>query len=151
MWTICYMGNLLHCIAIGKDIPLEIKQTKKLITWKYYYLRLNLIDPTDKHYGDMYTWGRVLSSLKKLKTLCGDSGSQMVVAALRTTPLGCPGSVLLWMVTRTPTSFIPEIVVHRWPLDALMLAQKLLTILWASFIMLLLPSGDGITDCGERN
>lgn len=26
-----------------------------------------------------------------------------------------------------------------------MLAQKLLTILWASFIMLLLPSGDGIT------
>lgn len=41
------------------------------------------------------TWARVLSSLKKLKTFCGEIGSQMVVAALRTTPLGWPGSVLL--------------------------------------------------------
>lgn len=72
----------------------------------------------------------------------------MVVAALRTTPLGWPGSELLCTVTLTPTSFmpLPESVVHLWPADELMLAQKLVTILCASFIMLLLPSGDEITE-----
>lgn len=72
----------------------------------------------------------------------------MVVAALSTTPLGWPGSVLLCTVTLTPISFIPlpESVVHRCPADALMLAQKLVTILCASFIMLLFPSGEGITE-----
>jgi len=83
-----------------------------------------------------------------LNTVCGGIGSQMVVAALSTTPLGWPGSVLLCTVTLTPISFIPlpESVVHRCPADALMLAQKFVTILCASFIMLLFPSGEGITE-----
>lgn len=92
------------------------------------------------------TWGRVRSSLKKLKTVWGETGSQSEVAALRTTPFGWPGSVGLWTVTRTPTSFKPESVVHRCPFDALMLEQKLFIILCASFIMLLFPSGEGITE-----
>lgn len=92
-----------------------------------------------------YTWARVRSSLKKLKTLWGDTGSQTEVAALRMTPLGWPGSVLLRTVIRTPTSSGPESVIHWWPLEALMLEQKLMIILWASFIRLLLPSGEGIT------
>ena len=92
-----------------------------------------------------FTWGRVRSSLKKLKTVWGETGSHNEVAALKTTPLGWPGSVGLGTVTRTPTSFKPESVVHRCPFDALILEQKLFIILSASFIMLLLPSGEGIT------
>lgn len=68
-----------------------------------------------------------------------------MAAALSTTPLGWPGSVLLWSVARTSNSFSPEMVVHCCPLQGLMLEQKLFTILCASFIMLRLPSGDGIT------
>jgi len=78
--------------------------------------------------------------------MCGGVGSQMVVAALSTTPLGCPGFELLWTVTLNKISFNPEIVVHRRPLDVPMLAQKLVTILCASFIMLLFPSADEITE-----
>ena len=144
MWPVCYMSNLLHRIAIGENIPLYGKE----INFIHIFNNFKLID----HISDWYptfnythTCGLVLSSLKKLKTFWGEIGSQIVVAALRTTPLGWPGSVLLWTVTRTPTSFNPESVVHRWPFDVLMLEQKLFTILWASFIMLLLPSGDGIT------
>ena len=74
-----------------------------------------------------------------------------MVAALSTTPLGWPGSVLLWTVTLTPISFNPDSVVHRWPGDVLMLVQKLVTILCASLIMLLLPSGEGITENSEYN
>jgi len=70
----------------------------------------------------------------------------MVVAALSTTPLGCPGFELLWTVTLINISFNPEIVVHRRPLEVPMLPQKFVTILSASLIMLLLPSADEITE-----
>ena len=53
----------------------------------------------------------------------------MVVAALSTTLLGCPGFELLWTVTLIKISLNPEIVVHRRPLEVPILAQKLLTIL----------------------
>ena len=87
------------------------------------------------------TWERVCSSRTKANTRWHGTGSQMDVAALSTTPLGCPGSVLRCTMTRTPTSLGPDSVVHRWSCDALRLAQKLLTIRCDSFIMLRFPSG----------
>jgi hypothetical protein len=85
------------------------------------------------------TWER--SSFKKLKTRSQETGSQMEVAALRTTPLGWPGSELRWTVTSTLSLSTPEMAVHLCICEALKLAQKLLTIFCDSFIMLLLPSG----------
>lgn len=88
-----------------------------------------------------WTWTRVFSSLKKLKTWWGGRGSQREVAALTIIPQGWPGSLLLRTDTRTPlllTSF-------NWGKSSfpvmLNIPQKFFTILWESFIMLLLPSG----------
>uniref|UniRef100_A0A0A9CRH0 Uncharacterized protein n=1 Tax=Arundo donax TaxID=35708 RepID=A0A0A9CRH0_ARUDO len=71
----------------------------------------------------------------------------MEVAALRTTPLGWPGSALWCVDTRTLTSVVPDRSVHRCGGDELRLAQKLLTIRCDSFIMLRFPSG--VTPAGS--
>jgi len=62
----------------------------------------------------------------------------MVVDALSTSPLD-------W-VFLTVISFKVDSVVHLWLADAFILSQKLVTILCVSFIMVLFPSGDGITE-----
>jgi hypothetical protein len=91
----------------------------------------------------------MLSSRTKAKTWSPGTGSQMEVAALRTTPLGWPGSALRCEDTRTLTSVVPDSSVHRCSGDELRLAQKLLTIRCDSFIMLRFPSG--VTAHYQRN
>nr|GLL45698.1 hypothetical protein CR513_61608 [Ipomoea trifida] len=74
------------------------------------------------------------------------NGSQNEVAALRTIPGGLPGSSMLFLViTRTSSAPLPDNVVHVWAVEAPTPAQKLITILSASFSMLFLPSGLVIT------
>lgn len=85
-------------------------------------------------------WGDVPSSLRKLKTCCCGTGNQTVEAALMTTPLGWLGSGHFWRVTLTSNLSTVEILFHWCPLDGFILAQKLFTILWATFIMLFFPS-----------
>jgi hypothetical protein len=65
------------------------------------------------------------------------------VAPLTTTPLGSLGSVFFRVVIRTLSSL--GRVVQVWLMDELMFAKKPFVILWANFITLLRPSGDGIT------
>lgn len=88
-----------------------------------------------------WTWTRVFSSLKKLKTRWGGRGSQREVAALTIIPQGWPGSLLLRTDTRTPLLLTSD----NWGKSSfpvmLNIPQKFFTILWESFIMLLLPSG----------
>ena len=91
--------------------------------------------------GRARTWDRAFSSRTKANTWSPGTGNQMEVAALRTTPLGWPESVLRCVDTRTLTSVVPESSVHRCNGDELRLAQKLLTIRCDSFIMLRFPSG----------
>ena len=63
-----------------------------------------------------------------------------MAAALSTMRL----SMLLCSVARTSRSLDPIRVVKCWPLEGLMLAHKLFTILCASFIILLVPNADGM-------
>ena len=83
----------------------------------------------------------MFSSRRKSKTLFGGTGSQKEVAALSTITGGLPGSSTLYLVmTLTSSAPVPDSVVHVWAVEALTPAQKLITILSASFIILFLPS-----------
>lgn len=69
----------------------------------------------------------------------------MVETALRMRPLGWPGSVIFRVVILTVSSGESERAVHDCPPEVLMFAQNVFIILWASFIMFFLASGEGIT------
>lgn len=81
------------------------------------------------------------SSRRKSKSLCGETGSQTEVAALRTIPGGSPGSSRLSrVITRTSSStFLAFSLFHLCTVDAHTPAQKLSVIRCASFSMLLRP------------
>jgi hypothetical protein len=83
-----------------------------------------------------------LSFRKKLKTFCGEAGSQTEVAALSTIPGGSPGSSTLFrVITLTSSPTFPDAfnLFHLWTVDAQTPAQKLFVIRCASFSMLRLP------------
>lgn len=89
----------------------------------------------------LYTSLREFSSRRNSKTLFGGTGSQKEVAALSTMPGGLPGSSMLFRVmTLTSSAPVPDNVVHVCAVEALTPAQKLITILSASFNILFLPS-----------
>lgn len=69
--------------------------------------------------------------------------------ALRITPLGWPGSTTFRVVIRTVSSGESDNAVQDWPPEVLMLTEKVLIILCASFIRFCLASGEGITE--EKN
>jgi len=78
---------------------------------------------------------------RKSKSLCGETGSQTEVAALKTMPGGSPGSSTLFrVITLTSSSTFPAFsLFHLCTVEAQTPAQKLSVILCASFNMLRRP------------
>jgi hypothetical protein len=69
-----------------------------------------------------------------------------VETAARMTPLGCPGSVFFRVATLIVSSVESESTVQDWLPEALMLAQKVVTIRCDSFIIFVLASGVRTTE-----
>lgn len=117
------------------------RETRLSSPWPFDMRSISIIGlPLDKMSHSL----RKHSSCKNANNLCWVTGIQTEVAALNTIPGGSPGSLMLFLaIIFTSSLILPTTSLsHFCNVEVQIPEQKLSTIRWDSFSILLLPCGD---------